>query len=202
MSQESQSRENIHCSDNNTPIDLLYDDLQTLFSEQNELDSNATVAPQMTVEPPKTKSNSTLTDNYLDEYRKCLLKSTNIAENYHLNEIEMIKLLISNVLKFMWGIGILSFIIIIVFVIFKLNIGAITTSGFGTLLEGIAGYVMKILNESLRTKEKFFEKDMDMQKYDKVLGLILTVSQEDRKTSLIETIVKSYLNENNKDKDK
>lgn len=178
-------------------LDVIGEDLRTIFEERNELDYNSTVATQLIVNTPKPKTPASAENiTYLDEYRKSLLKSTDIAEKYHLNEIESVKVLIQNVINLMWTVALFSIAATIVCLILKINFGTITMPIFGTLLESIIGYVVKVLNETLRTKEKFFEQDIEMQKYDKMLGLILTVSQDDRKTDMVEKVVDNYLTHN------
>ncbi len=196
-------------NDNSSSIDKIQEDLCNIFSEENELDSNAIVTSQITVEPPKTNSiilgsDNTYSDNtYLDEYRKSLLKSTDIADAYHKDAIAQVGKLITNLLNFMWCVGIVSFVLTALCIFLNKNTGAIITPIFGTLLEAIIGYIVNILNTTMRAKEQYFEKGVEMQKYDKVLGLILTIRQEERKTDLIEQVVKDYLNnESEKNKNK
>lgn len=198
MSQELQNDDHNPVDEEET-LNIIENDLRNVFTEQKKLDEGSVVSSQIVVDPPKVKIKSNAENTYLDEYRKSLLKSTDIAEKYHLNEIESVKNLIANLLRLMWVVGLLSFFATAICIGLNLNVGTIAMPTLGTLLETILGYVMKVLNETLRTKETFFKEDIEMQKYDKVLGLILTVAQEDRKTDLIEKVVDNYLNEENKE---
>lgn len=175
-------------------LEDISNDLLSIFEESKELDHGSTVSPQIVLNPPTSKAstNTEDTEAFLDGYKKNLLKSTEVTGNYHKNEISSVKALIENSIKLMWVIAILSIASTIICAVLHLNSGLVTFPIFGTLLEAITGYITKILNDTLRTKEKFFEKEIEIEKYDKVLGIILTVSQDYRKTDLIEKVVNAY----------
>ena len=136
-----------------------------------------------------TNSNS----NLLDNYRQCLLKSIDIAEKYHQNEINSIRKLITNVLWFIWFLGFTSVTITVIFAFTKNTARVISTPIYGTVIELFSGIIIKQLNGTLRSKESFFKQDMDMQKLDKILGLILTINNTDHKFTLIDKIVDNYI---------
>lgn len=136
-----------------------------------------------------TNSNS----NFLDNYRQCLLKSIDIAEKYHQNEIDSIRKLITNVLWFIWFLGFTSVTITVIFAFAKNTARVISTPIYGTVIELFSGIIIKQLNGTLRSKESFFKQDMDMQKLDKILGLILTIDNTDHKFTLIDKIVDNYI---------
>ena len=122
-----------------------------------------------------------------------MLKSIDIAEKYHQNEINSIRKLITNVLWFIWFLGFTSVTITVIFAFTKNTARVISTPIYGTVIELFSGIIIKQLNGTLRSKESFFKQDMDMQKLDKILGLILTINNTDHKFTLIDKIVDNYI---------
>ena len=182
---------------NEEALKIIKEETQSLLSDHLQLDMDA----KTNLQSDFTDSNSsreiflmTSSSKFLDNYKHSLLKSTDIAEKYHQNEIESIRKMMTNVLGFMWFFGIASVVMTVIFAFFQNIPGVVATPALGSLLEIVAGFVMKLLDGTLRSKDYFFKQDMEMQKMDKILGLILTVSENSKKNDLIEKIVNDYIN--------
>ena len=164
--------------------------------------------------PIKTQSSTeSVSDDFFETYRCSLRESTNryiqsllisndIAVKYHQNEIESLRKLMSNILWFMWIFGGISMIVTGFFAAFENRTGAISTSAFGGIIEVVSGWVVKLLNASLQSKDEFFDKNFEMQNLDKILGLIMTIENKDNKFTLINKIVDNYIYNTTNPKDK
>lgn len=183
--------ENQNVSENNADdavINTVESEIAHLLHNENKLDSKATINSKISLED--------INDNkeFLDSYRKSLLKSTDIAIEYHKNEIESIRKIIKNLINFMWIFGTVSVVATVIFAYFKNLHGTIVTPAFSTIIETIFAMLTKVLDGTLRSKDIFFQEDIKMQKFDKILSLILTINEsENKKNSLIEKIVDNYL---------
>ncbi len=109
------------------------------------------------------------------------------------------KELISTVLSLAKIVAISSFIVALICIFLDKDLGAIISGGLGALLEGIISHMITVLNSSMNTKKFYFEKELENQKFNKILGSIQTITNEDIKNDMIQKVVNSYfLSQNNK----
>lgn len=171
-------------------IPYLAEDTKGNLNSNNALNESITVNTQ---EIDCHPSNTGELDVFLIKYRDSLLRSTDITERYHDSEITSASKIMRDIIRLMYITAITSFLSTLTLSILGILYGAITTAVFCSLLEGVLGYSIKVLNSTLRSKEKYFEREIEMAEYDKTIALLLTVKHEDKKVELISKVIESYL---------
>ncbi len=174
--------------------------LTDIFENEFKLPDKLSLSVQLSVDDVDNGKDNVLTDAWLDDYkRRSLLPNSNISEQYHQQEINSMKELISTVLSLAKIVAISSFIVALICIFLDKDLGAIISGGLGALLEGIISHMITVLNSSMNTKKFYFEKELENQKFNKILGSIQTITNEDIKNDMIQKVVNSYfLSQNNK----
>ena len=132
--------------------------------------------------------------NFIYEYNKSLLNSTDALNNYRDSETDLSKILINHFIAIIWVIIVSTIIATGCSIYFRHIDVAIITSVLGILMDLIATSILKVVMKNYQSKQQYFKEQIAIQKDDKIYGLIITMSDETKKMELIDLIVRAHIN--------
>ena len=182
--------------------DELIQTSEQIFND-NIVQDNALLIPNK--KEIKTSDNPltvNIPDNeWFGDYSKKLLGNsrTDIILEYHNNEIENATKTLRATLGVFTFVTLSTFVITAISVFLQNSSGAIITGALGTLIDAILGVAIKFLNATLQSKKSYFDAECESEKFRLMLMTLQTISDREKKDSVIEKVVSKYfkLDKNN-----
>lgn len=185
------------CSDNIGLDDInsaLRTESKTILREDLQTDDNTTIPESKSIAVKDDLSSSTISDaKWFDEYTKKLLAmSSPIIWDYHKNEIENVNKIINFILILIIVIFALTITLITIFTFLGENAGAIISAITGGFFDGVLGIMSGLFNSTLKSKKSYFDAESESSKFDKMLLLVQTISNKDKKDEVIADIIQCH----------
>lgn len=135
---------------------------------------------------------------WLDEYGKRMFaRNSPIILEYHKSEIENVNKSIKVIIDFVKMISIITIVLITLFVLSDKNFGAIITAISSGVIEVVLGALIGLFNSTLKSKKTYFDAERNSAKFDKMLLLLQTIKDQEKRDVIIVDILRKHFNVSN-----
>ncbi len=135
---------------------------------------------------------------WFDEYgKKLLARSSPIIWEYHKSEIENVNKIIDNIIIIVKWVSFLTIVLVAFFVLLDKDVGAIISAISGGVIDVLLGVLVGLFNSTLKSKKSYFDAESDSAKFDKMLLLVQTVVEQEKKDDVIVDVIRKYFDISN-----
>lgn len=164
----------------------------TIFSNELKADNATEISNETTINTDTTK-NTVPNSQWLEEHvMKLLATSSPIIFEYHKSEIENVNSIITYTLSLVKWVSILTIVFVALFAFLEKDTGAILSLITGGIIDVILGVLMQLFNTTLKSKKSYFDVENDSSKFNIMLLLVQKISDQGKKDSVIEDILRKY----------
>lgn len=167
-----------------------------ILSEELKADDSTSVLESVSISSTIDENCNSMPDaQWFDEYGKKLLSlSSRIIWEYHKSEIEKVNKIINSILIVARWVSFLTIVIVAILVFFDKDIGAIVSGAVGGAIDAILAVLIGLFNSTLKSKKSYFDSENDSNKFNKMLLLVQTISEQSQRDSVISDIVRKHFN--------
>lgn len=202
MEEETNTHELCTECSNPSNINLkLLSDADEIFNKELKADVATSIPESCSIENINgTNSNSVPDTQWLDEYGKRLLATSSpITWEYHKSEIDNVNNIIKSILSIAKWVSFSTIALVAVFVLLDKDVGAIISGMTGGIIDTILGVLTGLFNSTLKSKKSYFDSESDSERFNKMLLLVQTISDQSKKDNIIVDILcKHFEMSNNK----
>ena len=182
------------CSDNTNDINkVLRAETEDIFGKELKADVSTVISSPVSIAYNNTNNADIPDAQWFDVYAKKLIATSSpIIAKYHKSEIDNVKNIINAILSIAKWVSFSTIALVAVFVFLDKDIGAIISAITGGVIDTVLGILIGLFNSTLKSKKSYFDSESDTAKFNKMLLLVQTISNQDKKDSVIEDILRKY----------
>lgn len=199
-----QERTNIYepCTEDNNPPDInlkLLSDADGIFNEELKADVSTSISESRSIDNTGDSNGNSVPDaQWFDEYgKKLLAASSPITWEYHKSEIDNVNNIINSILSIAKWVSFATIALVAIFVLLDKNGGAIISGISGGVIDTILGVLTGLFNSTLKSKKSYFDSESDSAKFNKMLLLVQTISDQSKKDDIIVDILRKHFEVSN-----
>lgn len=200
MQEETNTHEPCTEGSNTSDINLkLLSDADGIFNEELKADVSTSISESRSIENASDSNGNSIPDaQWFDEYgKKLLAASSPITWEYHKSEIDNVNNIINSILSIAKWVSFSTIALVAVFVLLDKDIGAIISGITGGIIDTILGVLAGLFNSTLKSKKSYFDSESDSAKFNKMLLLVQTVSDQSKKDDVIVDILRKHFEVSN-----
>ena len=177
----------------------LRSEINSILKNELKTDDAIIITHQTIIDNDSSSSKNTVSDDkWLKEYvTKLFATSSPIIFDYHKSEIENVNSTIGFILSLIRWVSFSTMFLVALFVILNKDTGAIISLVTGSIIDSFLGILTHLFNSTLKSKKSYFDAENDSSKFNKMLLLIQTVSDDGKRDSVIVDILRKYFNVDN-----
>jgi len=194
-----QEEANTHepCTEGSNPSDInlkLLSDADGIFNEELKADVATSISESRSIENASDSNGNSIPDaQWFDEYgKKLLAASSPITWEYHKSEIDNVNNIINSILSIAKWVSFSTIGLVAVFVLLDKDVGAIISGATGGVIDAILGILTGLFNSTLKSKKSYFDSESDSAKFNKMLLLVQTISDQSKKDDVIVDILHKH----------
>lgn len=195
MQEETNTHEPYAESGNSSDINLkLLSDADGIFKEELKTDISTSISESRSIDDASDSNGNSIPDaQWFDEYGKKLLAvSSPITWEYHKSEIDNVNNIINSILTIAKWVSFLTIVLVAIFVLLDKDVGAIISGITGGIIDAIMGILTGLFNSTLKSKKSYFDSESDSAKFNKMLLLVQTISDQSKKDDVIVDILRKH----------
>lgn len=199
-----QEQTNTHepCTGDSNPSDInlkLLSDADGIFNEELKADVSTSISESRSIDNTSDSNGNSIPDaQWFDEYgKKLLAASSPITWEYHKSEIDNVNNIINSILSTAKWISFATIALVAIFVLLDKDVGAIISGITGGIIDTILGVLTGLFNSTLKSKKSYFDSESDSAKFNKMLLLVQTISDQSKKDDVIVDILRKHFEVSN-----
>ena len=200
MQEETNAHEPCTEDSNTSDINLkLLSDADGIFNEELKADVSTSISESRSIENASDSNGNSIPDaQWFDEYgKKLLAASSPITWEYHKSEIDNVNNIINSILSIAKWVSLSTIALVAVFVLLDKDVGAIISGITGGIIDTILGVLAGQFKSTLKSKKSYFDSESDSAKFNKMLLLVQTVSDQSKKDDVIVDILRKHFEVSN-----
>lgn len=189
----------IKAAESKTVNQALRSEAMGIFNENLKPDFSTKILDSVAINKEEKSNSNIIPDvEWLNEYSKKLLANNSpIILEYHKSEIENVNSIIKTIVGFVKIISIATLVLVTLFVLLDKDAGAIIAAILGGVIDVILGSLVGLFNSTLKSKKSYFDSENDSAKFDKMLLLVQTVNDQEKRDTVIVDIIHKYFDVSN-----
>ncbi len=201
MQEETNTPES--CAEGCNPSDInlkLLSDADGIFKEELKTDVSTSIPESRSIDNASDSNGNSIPDaQWFDGYgKKLLAASSPITWEYHKSEIDNVNKIINSTLAIAKWVSFSTIGLVAVFVLLDKDVGAIISGATGGVIDAILGILTGLFNSTLKSKKSYFDSESDSAKFNKMLLLVQTISDQSKKDDVIVDILRKHFEISNK----
>lgn len=171
-------------------------DADTILNKALETDVSTEISEPTLINDNHIDESNTISDaEFFKEYStKLLSTSSPIMFEYHKSEIDIVNKIINSILDIAKWVSLITIIVVAVCIFFERDSGAIISGTIGGIIDTILGILTGLFNSTLKSKKSYFDSEIDSSKFSTMMLLVQTISDKEKKDTIIMEILRSHFN--------
>ncbi len=195
-------REYTPCAEN-TKSDAINQALRSeakdILGEELKTDDSTKIPNAISIADNGDSNSISIPDaQWFDEYgKKLLARSSPIIWDYHKSEIENVNKIIDNIITIVKWVSFSTIALVALFVFLDKDVGAVISAISGGVIDALLGILTGLFNSTLKSKKSYFDAESDSARFDKMLLLVQTVAEQEKKDDVIVDVIRKYFDISN-----
>lgn len=171
-------------------------DADTILNKALETDVSTEISEPILINDNHIDESNMISDaEFFKEYStKLLSTSSPIMFEYHKSEIDIVNKIINSILDIAKWVSLITIIVVAVCIFFERDGGAIISGTIGGIIDTILGILTGLFNSTLKSKKSYFDSEIDSSKFSTMMLLVQTISDKEKKDTIIMEILRSHFN--------
>lgn len=182
------------CSNDTNDISkVLREETEDIFGKELKADDSTAISAPVSIAYNNTNNSDIPDVQWFEVYAKKLLATSSpIMAEYHKSEIENVKNIINAILSIVKWVSFFTIALVAIFVFLDKDTGAIISAITGGVIDTGLGALIGLFNSTLKSKKSYFDSESDTVKFNNMLLLAQTISNQDKKDEVIRDILRKY----------
>lgn len=182
------------CSNDTNDISkVLREETEDIFGKELKADDSTAISAPVSIAYNNTNNSDIPDVQWFEVYAKKLLATSSpIMAEYHKSEIENVKNIINAILSIVKWVSFFTIALVAIFVFLDKDTGAIISAIAGGVIDTGLGALIGLFNSTLKSKKSYFDSESDTAKFNNMLLLVQTISNQDKKDEVIGDILRKY----------